>query len=157
MKEEMLEWIAALQTWREGVKATQDEVAAGLGISRKTYVLFESGRWFPSAREHHFFVHRLDALDPALGEAYARTMGCTSADFGVAPRGAAPSLDATQARAAYDAAVYGAAEEADVPPKTARLIVASVVAKLRHAGVTMEQAEQLAPSPRALPPHRDEG
>lgn len=72
MKEVVLEWLAVLRTWRERAPATQDQVAAVLGISRKTYVLFESGRWFPSEREHHFFVHRLHALDPALGEAYAR-------------------------------------------------------------------------------------
>jgi hypothetical protein len=157
VKEDVRAWIDVLEAWRKRIHATQDEVAAALGISRRVYLLFETARWFPAPRERHFFVHRLHALDPEVGEACARILGGTAADFGVAPLAAAPPLDAAQARAAYDAAVYGAAEETDVPPPTARILVASVIEKLRQAGVTMEQAEELAPSPRALPPHRDDG
>jgi hypothetical protein len=43
--------------------------------------------------------------------------------------------------------VYSAAEEAEVPPKTARVLVAAVIAKLREAGVTMRQAEDLGRRP----------
>jgi hypothetical protein len=63
------------------------------------------------------------------------------------PKPAAAAPGAAQARVAYDAAVYSAAEEAEVPAKTARVLVAAVIAKLREAGVTMRQAEDLGRRP----------
>jgi DNA-binding XRE family transcriptional regulator len=135
-----------LPEWRARERKTQGDVASVLSLSRKTYVFFETGRWLPSDREKHFFAHALHGLDPRLGDAFARACGTTGEALGL-PKPAAAAPGAAQARVAYDAAVYSAAEEAEVPPKTARVLVAAVIAKLREAGVTMRQAEDLGRRP----------
>jgi DNA-binding XRE family transcriptional regulator len=135
--------VDALVEWRARERKSQAAVAEMLSIGRKTYMLFEDGRWLPPDREKHFFAHTLARLDPRLGEAFARACGATGEALGLAKPAVAPLPSPVQARAAYDAAVYSAAEEADVPARTARALVGAVLAKLREAGVTMGQAADL--------------
>ena len=137
MSQRTAELVDALLEWRARGGKSQATAAELLSISRKTYLLFEGGHWLPPDREKHFFAHTLAGLDPHLGETFARACGTTAAAFGLAKPAAAPPPSPAQARAVYDAAVYSAAEEADLPPKTARTLVAAVLAKLRDAGVTM--------------------
>jgi hypothetical protein len=132
--------VDALLEWRARERKSQATAAELLSIARKTYMLFEAGRWLPPERERHFFAHTLAGLDPQLGETFARTCGTTSVALGLAKPTAAPTSSPAQARAVYDAALYSAAEEAELPPKTARTLLAAVLAKLREAGVTMGQA-----------------
>ena len=115
--------VEALLEWRARDRKSQATAAALLTISRKTYILFEAGQWLPPDREKHFFAHTLAGLDPHLGETFARACGTTAVALGLAKPGAAPPPSPAQARAAYDAAVYSAAEEADLPPKPARTLV----------------------------------
>jgi DNA-binding XRE family transcriptional regulator len=137
---------ARLEERRKAVNSTQNDMASALGISRKTYVLMESGRWLPAPRAGHHMVHVLHGFDPALAAAYAALYDNTVEDFGVAPPAPAapPKLDPQQARHAYDAAVYAAAEGEDIPAKTLRPVVAAVLAALHEAGMSLEQAAEVA-------------
>jgi DNA-binding XRE family transcriptional regulator len=133
--------VDALLEWRARDRKSQVDAAKMLSVARKTYLFLEAGSWLPPVREQHFFAHTLASVDPQLGEAFARACGTTGEALGLAKPAPAPLLAAVQARTTYDAAVYSAAEEADVPAKTARILVAAVIARLREAGVTMGQAE----------------
>jgi hypothetical protein len=135
--------VEALVEWRARAGKSQADTAKVLSVSRRVYALFEAGRWLPPDRERHFFAHTLHGLDPRLGDAFARACGTTGEALGLPRPAVASAPGPVQARAAYDAAVYSAAEETDVPPKTARVLVAAVLAKLHEAGVTMGQAEGL--------------
>ena len=137
--------VDALLEWRAHDRKSQTAAAQVLSVSRKTYALFEAGSWFPPAREQHFFAHTLGRLDPRLAEAFAHAAGTTGEALGLRRPTVVslPSPSPAQARTAYDAAVYSAAEDAEVPAKTARVLVAAVIAKLRQAGVTIRQAEDL--------------
>ena len=130
-----------LLEWRARDRKSQVDAAKMLSVARKTYLFLEAGSWLPPVREQHFFAHTLASVDPQLGDAFARACGTTGEALGLPKPALTPPPGPAQARAAYDAAVYSAAEEADVPAKTARVLVAAVVARLREAGVTMGQAE----------------
>ncbi len=135
--------VEALLEWRTHAGKSQVDTAKLLSISRRVYALLEVGRWLPPDRERHFFAHTLHALDPRLGAAFAHACGTTADALGLPKPAVTSAPSPAQARAAYDAAVYAAAEETEVPPKTARALVAAVVTKLHEAGVTMDQAEGL--------------
>ncbi len=135
--------VAALLEWRTHAGKSQVDTAKLLSISRRVYALFEAGRWLPPERERHFFAHTLHALDPRLGAAFAHACGETADAFGLPQPALTSAPSAAQARAAYDAAVYSAAEETEVPPRTARALVAAVLTKLHEAGVAIDQAEGL--------------
>lgn len=74
----------------------------------------------------------------------ARGLGHSPQVVAPAQQPAQPAISAKQARLAYDAALYAAAEEADLPPKVLRPIVAAILAELRDGGVTMTQAADVA-------------
>ena len=135
---------ARLEEYRMSDHTTQDVLAGALAISRKTYILLESGRWLPGPRERHHMVHVLHGFDPALAAAFAALYDTRLEEWGIAPAAHAAPLDARQARHAYDAAVYAAAEQADLPAKTLRPFVAAVLASLREAGMSLEQAVEVA-------------
>lgn len=156
---------ARLEECRKAHGLTQDEMAGELDISRKTYVFLETGRWVPHPRERHHMIHTLHKLDPAAAEAYAAMYELPVSYWGIAPVAvAAPKpLDAQQARHAYTAALYDAAEEAELPANLLRPFVAAVLAALRESGMSLEQAAEVAKevakrkparTPRAA---RDEG
>ncbi|HEY3821273.1 MAG TPA: helix-turn-helix transcriptional regulator [Polyangiaceae bacterium] len=132
-----------LVAWRTREDWTQEDAAEFLYISARVYGLFERGRWRPSAREIHFFAHTLGGFDPALGEAVACLFGMTPEALGLG-RQPVPALTDAHARAAYDASVYAAAEEARLTPTVARAFAASLLARLRASGITLDQAAQLA-------------
>ncbi len=131
-----------LEQYRTSDGTTQDVLACALAISRKTYILLESGRWLPGPRERHHMVHTLHRFDPALAAEFAALYDTRVEDWGVAP--APARLDPVHARHAYDAAVYAAAEKAGLPAKTFRPLVAAVLASLREAGMSLEQAVEVA-------------
>jgi DNA-binding XRE family transcriptional regulator len=133
--------VDALLEWRARDRKSQVDAAKMLSVARKTYSFLEAGSWLPPVREQHFFAHTFASVDPQLGEAFARACGTTGEALGLAKPASASLLTAVQARTTYDAAVYSAAEEAAVPAKAARVLVAAVLAKLRDAGVTIGQAE----------------
>ncbi len=137
---------------------TQDEMSIFLGISRKTYILMEQGRWLPGDRQGHQMIHQLHKLDPALAVEFAKLHDTTVESFGIAPPAPAPAarrLEAQHAKSAYDAAVYDAAEQAEMPAKLLRPVIAAVLASLQEAGMPMEQAVEIAKgAARAKPARR---
>jgi DNA-binding XRE family transcriptional regulator len=133
-----------LEEYRTSDGTTQDDLASALAISRKTYILLESGRWLPGPRERHHMVHTLHRFDPALAATFAALYDTRLEEWGVAPPVAPARLDPVHARHAYDAAVYAAAEKADLPAKTFRPVVAAVLASLREAGMSLQQAVEVA-------------
>jgi DNA-binding XRE family transcriptional regulator len=137
---------ARLEEYRTSDGTTQDVLACALAISRKTYILLESGRWLPGPRERHHMVHTLHRFDPALAAEFAALYDTRLEEWGIAPADpAAPArLDPVHARHAYDAAVYAAAEKVDLPAKTGRPFVAAVLASLREAGMSLHQAVEVA-------------
>ena len=150
-EERLREFGSRLHDWRTDDQTTQEDLAATLGLSRRVYILLEQGRWAPRIREMHHMVHSLHKLAPSLAVSFANTVGTTPQDWGVAlpapaasGQALAPRVDARQARLAYDAAVYSAAEAADLPPRTLRPIVAAILSDLRDGGLTLEQAAEAA-------------
>jgi transcriptional regulator with XRE-family HTH domain len=141
----------ALRTFRSARGLTQEEIADVLGISRKTYLLFETTRWFPPARERGHFVKRLYDLDPGLAHTLVGILGETLEDHVVvrelpASSGAAivAPLDPKEAKRGYDVAIYESAEELEMSPRSLRPIAANVLAKLDASGITLAQAAALA-------------
>lgn len=141
---------AALRACRTRLRVTQEELADALGISRKTYVLFESCRWLPSARERGHFVKELHGLDPAAAAALVAAVGETLEDHVMTLPSAAGTvvkpIDAKQAKLVFHAALYETAEELEMAPKDLRPIAAGLLAKLADSGITLAQAATLAKS-----------
>jgi transcriptional regulator with XRE-family HTH domain len=138
----------ALREFRQDRHLTQDEMAESLGISRKTYLLFETCRWLPPARERGHFVKVLHGHDPALAKLLAGFLDQKVEE--VALSADAPKLDATEAKRVFDIAVYETAEELDMNPRALRPIVAGVIERLAASGITLSQAAALAKATRAL-------
>ncbi len=137
--------IVPLRYARARLQLTQEEMGKKLGISRKTYTLFETRRWFPAPRERRHFVKALHELDPVAADALARAMGESLADHvAVSPPSHAPSLDPQRAKLAFDASLYATAEELDVTPRALRAIAAALLGRLAETGLTMAQAVELA-------------
>jgi transcriptional regulator with XRE-family HTH domain len=141
----------ALRDFRSARGLTQDDVANRLGISRKTYLLFESTRWFPPPRERGHFVKRLHDLDAGLAQTLVGILGQTLEDHVVVRQpaasggaGAGPPLDAKEAKRAYDVVIYECAEELEMSPRALRPIAANVLARLAASGITLAQAAPLA-------------
>lgn len=137
-------FVVRLEECRKALGLTQDDMAAILGISRKTYVFLETGRWLPHAREQHHMIHTLHKYAPAAAEAYAAIHERDVSEWGIAPAAPAAPLDPHQARHAYAAALYDAAEEAELPANLLRPVVAAVLAALRESGMSLEQAADVA-------------
>jgi len=134
---------AALRACRTRLRVTQEELADALGISRKTYVLFESCRWLPSARERGHFVKELHGLDPAaVGETLEDHVMTLPSAAGTVVK----PIDAKQAKLVFHAALYETAEELEMAPKDLRPIAAGLLAKLADSGITLAQAATLAKS-----------
>jgi DNA-binding XRE family transcriptional regulator len=137
----------ALRECRKRLRVTQEEMGASLGISRKTYHLFETQRWFPDAREHAHFAKRLHELDPALAGVFADVNGEALEEYAIvklAPGAAEAGLDPKQAKLVFEAAVYATAEELDMSPKAVRPIAAGVLTRLAESGISLAQAAALA-------------
>jgi DNA-binding XRE family transcriptional regulator len=136
----------ALQACRKKHGLTQAQMAEALSMTRKTYILFESGRWLPAIRERSHFIKLLYDRDPAAAHALVAALGTTLEDhvFVRSPEGKTAPSDAAQAKLLHDAAVYATAEQLDLSPKAVRPIAASLFARLAESGVTMEQAAALA-------------
>lgn len=143
----------ALSSARAAHGWTQEDVASALGISRKTYLLMESTRWLPSARQRAHFVRVLHRMIPAAAEELVRLFGETLADYvdtnpaspgQPAPPAVAPLLDTKYARLVFDSALLGVAEELDTSPRILRPLLASLLERLDAAGMPMTQAAGLA-------------
>jgi transcriptional regulator with XRE-family HTH domain len=141
----------ALRTFRSARGLTQEDIAGVLGLSRKTYLLFETARWFPPARERGHFVKRLYDLDPGLAHTLVGILGEKLDDHVVVRQPAAspgsangPPLDLKEAKRAYDVVIYESAEELEMSPRSLRPIAANVLAKLAASGITLAQAAPLA-------------
>jgi transcriptional regulator with XRE-family HTH domain len=137
----------ALRECRKRLRVTQEQMGATLGISRKTYHLLETQRWFPDAREHAHFVKRLHDLDPAAARAFVDLNDETLEHYAIVkpvPGAAEKALEPKQARLAFDAALYATAEELDLSPKAVRPIAAGLLGRLAESGISLAQAAALA-------------
>jgi DNA-binding XRE family transcriptional regulator len=146
--QDILPFCRALGTARTAQGLTQEDVAGELGISRKTYVLFESCRWLPPPRQRSHFVKVLHGLFPAAAEELVKVFGDTLEAYvqvrSVVQVAQAPALEATHARLVFDSAVLGVAEELDASPRMLRPLLASLLGRLDAAGMPMAQAAGLA-------------
>ena len=139
--------VDALVACREKHRLTQEEMGAELGISRKTYHLFESSAWLPPDRERAHFVKRLYDLDPAAAQTFVGVLGETLEQYVLAlpsPGPRAAPLDPKHAKLAFDAALYATAEAFEMSPKALRPMAAELLARLAESGVTLAQAAALA-------------
>jgi DNA-binding XRE family transcriptional regulator len=143
------EFVVALRSWRKRVRRTQEHIAKALGISRKTYVLFESGRWRVPAREQSHFADMLRELDPNTGALFARAHGIVyeEREPETSPSLVAPTVAAVPpsayARAVVDASLYSVAEKLDVAPRTVRAIASALFARLQAADISITQAAEM--------------
>jgi DNA-binding XRE family transcriptional regulator len=139
----------ALRAWREGTGQTQDQVAPRLGISRKTYVLFESGRWRVPARERLHFATALHGFTPSLAALFTADHGMAPianpvdvAAAALAARSSAVDADA-YARARLDASLYAIAEKVDVTPRQVRAIASALLASVVAANIPIAKAAEM--------------
>jgi len=149
-QEDLLPLRRELREARKKSRMTQDDMATYLGMSRKTYALFESCRWVPTRQRRWHVVTKLHAVHPPAVHSLLKALGQTLDDytFGVAasPAEAPPTLDAKQAKLAFDAALYSTAEDAELPPKVLRSVANMLLSRLADAGVTLAQAVAMAKS-----------
>lgn len=140
----------ALRAYRKKNGITQEEMAETLRLSRKTYIFFEQACWLPPPREVSHVVKRLHDRDASLALAFVQTRGERLEDHVlIRPsrlKASEVSLEAAQAKVAFDTAVYETAEDLDMSPKAVRPIAAALLGKLAAAGVTLGQAAGLAKS-----------
>jgi hypothetical protein len=153
--DDLLPLRVALQEFRAERGLTQVEAGALLGISRKTYVLFESCRWLPPEREYGHFIKRLHDFDPEIAQLLMRITGRKIDDHVVvrdrvvtsgsaASASQVPALGAVEAKRAFDVAVFETAEELEMSAGSVRPIVAAVLAKLAGTAIALGQAAELA-------------
>lgn len=137
----------ALRKFRAANHLTQQEMADELGISRKTYVLFETCRWFPPFKERAHTLKRLHELDRALADTFLQVTGEDLSDYAIdaGSNGTAQQsgISATAARAAYEKAVSIVAAERDLTRSAVKRVATSVIAALAAAGLTMQQAQEV--------------
>lgn len=84
------EFAQRLFDYRTADQSTQEDLAASLGISRKTYILMEQDHWWPHERERHFMVHTLYKLDPSLAGWFAMIYETELEDWGIHRRSSRP-------------------------------------------------------------------
>jgi DNA-binding XRE family transcriptional regulator len=156
IRPELMALCRELREYRAQARLTQGEMAEALGLSRKTYNFFETHRWLPTVKHLPHMLKSLHSMSPRLGEAFATACGSAVEDVALvlpvaAPpeTQAAPPLDPKHAKLAVEAALYAAAEQAEVSPKVMRAIAALLLGRLAEAGVGMAQAAALAKSAAA--------
>ncbi len=121
-------------------------MAEHVGVSRKTYILLETARWFPPYKERAHFLRALAELDFKLVDAAVELLGGTLDDHVFKKTHDGPRLDAESAKAALDDAIREGADAMDVTARTFRPAVARALVRLAEAGVTMDQAAKLVKS-----------
>jgi transcriptional regulator with XRE-family HTH domain len=132
---------AVLAAGRRQLRLTQDEVGAHLGVSGRTIHRWETDQRRPRPRELPHLLRRLHELSPPLAARLASATGVALEAAGIAP--AVSASDVAQ-RNALDAAICAAAEELDVSPRRLRPGVAALLARLREARVSIEDAAAFA-------------
>jgi DNA-binding XRE family transcriptional regulator len=138
-QERALQFSQALFDARAHCKLTQAELGAHLGLTERTIHRWESGVRRPNDRELAHVVRKLHQLAPAHAARIAGTLGTTLEACGIA----APSQSVAH-RHALEAAICAAAEELDVSPRRFRPAVAALLARLREARLTIDEASALA-------------
>jgi DNA-binding XRE family transcriptional regulator len=140
-----------LRAGRAAKHLTQEDAADHLGISRKTYLLMESRRWLPQARERSHFARRLRELHAPAADEFVRLFPEAAEDDAEAQRRArgVAELGAAQAKLVFDSAVLGVAEELEQSPRLVRALVAAILERLHAGGMPMAQAAAIAKAPIA--------
>jgi DNA-binding XRE family transcriptional regulator len=141
---------------RRGLQWSQDDLAARLGVSRKTVSHWECGHWLPPANLH---MHIITALYDAPSEhvlAMADTLGVSAhpvakallashrAALGLSSDGVARAPARTAADptllATVDAILRDAADTLDVSANDLRVVLAHALGACAERGATLEAA-----------------
>ncbi len=154
-KPDRVPFIQELHVLRRSRGLTQTQMASELGISRRTYLMFEKMRWWPQPRAQADFVKRLRDLDPAAARAFVELIGAKVEDYvPVAPVpsvGAGAPIHPLLAQLVFDSAVLGAAEQLDLSPRVLRPILAATLERLVASDMPLSQAASLAKAALAAP------
>jgi transcriptional regulator with XRE-family HTH domain len=139
----------ALRETRTARGAVQEEMADALGMSRKTYLLFENARWYPAYKERAYLLARLHEIEPALVPVFLGVTGETLGEHVLVREVAAavvtaPVLSVAATKAAYETVVAEVAVERDMTISATRKVAAALVKRLAAAGVTVEGAAGVA-------------
>jgi transcriptional regulator with XRE-family HTH domain len=135
-----------LRDWRVSHGFDQQRIAVHLGVSRKTYILLETSRWFPPHKERAHFILALSALDPTLVDAALELLGGELDDHVLRAAGDVSPLDAASTKAAVDDAIRAAADTMDVTARAFRPAASVLLARLAQSGVSVAQAAKASAS-----------
>jgi len=120
-------------------------MADRLKISRKTYVLFESARWYPPYKERAHMLRCLRSVDEKLVPVFCTVTGQAVEEHVltvVPPRAAALSEKA--ARAAYEVAVAEVAAEREMTIVAVKRVAAGLFGRLSAVGVPIDDAAKFS-------------
>ena len=141
---------SALRKTRATLKMRQAEMAAGLGISRKTYVLLESSRWYPPYKERAHMIRCLHELDPSLVAVFVGVAGESLEEHVLTVTAPAEPVRAPSAAAvkkAYAEAIAQVAAEQDMTVSAVTKVATGLVARLVAAGVGLDAVAAIASRP----------
>ncbi len=138
----------ALRLARMQLGFKQSEMAEVLAMSRKTYVLFETARWYPPYKERAFIIRRFYLIAPSLVPVFLHAAGETLAEHTVTVKTAPPQpvapLSAAATRAAVDTAIAEVAVERDMTIGATRKIAVALVTRLAAANVGLAELAKAA-------------
>jgi DNA-binding XRE family transcriptional regulator len=113
-------------------------MAEELGISRKTYVLLETARWYPPYKERAHMLKVLHDVSPELAATFLQVTGASLEDHAVVVQTPAAQVlppSRIAVKAAYAGAVAQVAEEQDLTASAVTKVASAVLAKMVNAGV----------------------
>jgi transcriptional regulator with XRE-family HTH domain len=140
---------------------TQLELAALLGLSRRTVSRWGAHRSRPSASELQKLARAVHPKDPALAAKLAREGGETLESLGLvaAPVVAAPSLAPVvavrpfpPARLVVESVVCASAEAMQASPASVRGVLRAAFARARGLGLTVEEIDDALTEPEEPKP-----
>jgi transcriptional regulator with XRE-family HTH domain len=143
--------IALLQA-RVHVRMSQGELGRKCGAAVRTMSRWENGFRVPNAEQTLAIVRALLEIDEEAAEHVAVAAGSSLERLGLAepPTPPSPPARVPPSKEAIELAMYGAAEEIDVPPARLRAPLVKLFAKLAALGATWEEASSaITPPARA--------
>jgi DNA-binding XRE family transcriptional regulator len=140
-QDQMAPFARALRAARLEAQLLQEDLADRLGMSRKTYILFETGRWFPPYKERAWTMRQLQNLDPGLVEPFLAVANDVLADHALEIQPPPPPpRDPNAARATFDAIVAQVAAERDMTTSAVTKVAASLVGRFLVHGISVDDA-----------------
>jgi transcriptional regulator with XRE-family HTH domain len=133
----------AIRDARLAIGLTQEELARRLGLKGRAVYRWERDDSAPRRRHRAALIAAVNAVNQSAGATLAAAISSVSKGRrGGATVAAASAPPPSDTKLAVELAIFGFADELDLPPRRVRLCLGRLLKRLRETNVTLETVER---------------